>query len=548
MTPLLRSAILGILSALPVACVLWIWQRGAPNPWIWTWGIALGSIFIALPLRKGPELSGLAGVLRSVYSPVGFGFRRRNIFYSLGELFLGAMGGRSGPEGLSLVTSEQTATLLRPRAEHWSEQHRRTEVASVLAATLSAALGSPLAALVFVAELQIGGQALRVAVSAICAHFSIFFLREQGVLRDLGLRWNFEGSLGLFGVNTSLQALAYGSIVIAGGLLAAALIHAHRVGRFGLQSFWSPIGGGALLIAAGLLFPQMRLPIPEWVQMSIGEARWAFAIAALLCWLVLTSLFRARGVFWWVLILGGCLGALSELLAPGWGRAGGFLGMAALWGALFGAPISGALLIYELSRESSLLIPAFAGAWVAWRLRRSIVDATWIDEELKGLGIELKRGRLAGILDELLVKDAMVHNFTSVYERDPIRVLYDKLLESTYPFLVVTDSRGSYLGVITADQIEKFWNRQEQSAGAERVQQIVEARDLLYRPGTEVPTVFADDRLSVAADLVARNAVVPVIGNDSQVLGLLFSHNVRILYDRKAAHRVIQEMLRWRAP
>jgi H+/Cl- antiporter ClcA len=547
MTPLLRSALLGIWSAAPVAGVLWVWQRGVPNLWIWILGVALGSLWIALPLRKGHELSGLAGVLRSVYSPVGFGFKRRNVFYALGELFLGAFGGRSGPEGLALLSSEQSATLLRPRAEHWSEHHRRTEVASVLAASLSAALGSPLAALVFVAELQIGGQALRIAVSAICAHFSMLFLRERGVLRDLGLRWNFEGSLGLLGVNTSMQALSFGLIVVIGGLVAAGLIHAHRSGRFALRSMVWPLLGGATLIGAGIVFPQMRLPIPEWIQIATGELRWGFAFAALLSWFVLTIFFRARGVFWWVLVLGGCLGALSELLAPGWGRAGGFVGMAVLWGALFSAPISGALLVYELSRESSLLIPAFVGAWSALRLRRSLIDTHWIDEELRGVGVELSRGRLAGILDELFVKDAMVHNFTSVFERDPIRVLHDKLLESTYPFLVVTDSRGSYLGVISADQIEKFWSRESQGARAERVQQIIEARDLLYRPGTEVPTVFADDRLSVAADLIAGHAVVPVIGNESQVLGLLFAHNVRVLYDRKAAHRVIQEMLRWRS-
>jgi hypothetical protein len=85
--------------------------------------------------------------------------------------------------------------------------------------------------------------------------------------------------------------------------------------------------------------------------------------------------------------------------------------------------------------------------------------------------------------------------------------------------------------------IQEAWRTQDPRTSNSPLNNLLGAKDLLYRSGFKTKTLKANDRLSSTTGIFEEVPCVPVLTDDGRVQGLLFVHNVRLAYDREVGRR-----------
>jgi CBS domain-containing protein len=338
------------------------------------------------------------------------------------------------------------------------------------------------------------------------------------------------------------------------GVFLIRFLHMSRVSIarfFGAHEALKSLFGAAILIMVIWLlghglnnFPAVLARIAS--SMTFVEAG-TLLVALTICLSVVLGVFGSSGVFWPVFIIGACLGSGWVSTSGGSSALLPLIGGAALWGAFFGAPLAGALLVLEITHEPLVLLYCLPATLLAHAIRDALKTRPFFDDDVETRGSAVDRGRAIAILESITVGDAMVTDHTTVKEHESLADIHEVLVKSRYPFLPVINNASTYVGLLTADMIEEAWGARERSTDKEGgssfpLSKLLEAKDLLLRftrYGRKVPTVRSDDPLSVTTGLFEQTPVVPVLDAKGKVVGLLFAYNVRIIYDREAAQRAL---------
>ena len=218
------------------------------------------------------------------------------------------------------------------------------------------------------------------------------------------------------------------------------------------------------------------------------------------------------------------------------GAASGLVGAAALFGVVFGAPITGSLLVFEMTGNFQVFLPALLASILAYRLSKMLNAPSLLSNWLRARGHALLEGRSSRVLENIKVEQAMVTDYQTVFENEPLTSLHGKINDSRYPFLPVLNSRSEFVGLLTVDMIEESWKKQISPASASLIS-LLEAKDLLYRFRTKNATLKQNDPLSMTRGMFSELPCVPVLSEDGGIVGLLFVHNVRLAYDRETIFR-----------
>lgn len=510
--------------------------------------------FSSTYLSEGPRYDGLADLFVHIHSPsVSDSFVTWTLRGILSFLLV-VFGGCIGPEGAAVEFSQAVIMRFRTRSARWFEEKRRTDAATSLAGGVSASFGAPFAGMLLPIELGVGGRSLNIAVSALVA-----FILQRFIARlffpefvDLGgvlSEFNFFAQSGWKDwLNVVLIGVSSGVF----GVLAIHFIsytHDSLLNLFRTRN-WMRVIAAALLLA--LLFfiyrPVQILPWNQFEQLLWGKKAVPEVLFFILTQLVSLSLvlsgFGSIGLFWPLLVLGGGVGyCASAWMGPSMAdfmAVGSLIGASALWGAVLGAPWTGAVLAFELSQNFSVLLPCILAGLLANRIRATFKTPTLIAKNLEARGVLLSGGRSAVVLDGISIREAMVSDFEVVHEQEPLVELCGKIQKARYPFLPVVNSEGVYLGLLTIDMIQEGWHAREEFATGP-LQKLVEAKDLLYSTGFKAPTVQINDQVSKIPHLFEDIPCLPVLGEDRKIQGLLFVHNVRLAYDREIARRALRK-------
>jgi H+/Cl- antiporter ClcA len=503
------------------------------------------------------QYDGLSDLLIHIHSPGEPDSSSRWGLRGVISFALNLFGGPVGPEGAATEFAHALAIRLRPRSSKWFEQRRRSDAGSALAAGIAAAFGAPFAAILAPMELGIGGRALGSALSALTAYVVIQGLPAilPGGAVSLA-RFDIKGALYGFDLRSLAQWGAIVAITVGAAVLATASIRLIRYCEeslkelFQTQAWIRTFAGGVLLLLVALAYvrghgsPAQLLESLIWSRQSTGEVALLLLSQLLSLALVLAS-FGTVGLFWPLFALGGFLGfGLDQVFfqgAGGFGAIGALAGAAALWGGVLGMPLTGAVAAFELTGSPVVLLPCVIAGFGARAICDLIGQRPLVALDLKARGVRLVEGRSASVLDSLFVRDAMVSDHEVVHEQEPVSEIHQRLTRSRYPFLPVTDSQGTYLGLLTADMIEEGWQAQDPEAAHVPLAKLLEAKDLLYRASQApfVRTVKANERLSQVSGVFGELPCIPVLGDDGRVLGLLFGYSVRLAYEREVARRAL---------
>lgn len=279
----------------------------------------------------------------------------------------------------------------------------------------------------------------------------------------------------------------------------------------------------------------------------LGSGHLAFDLAALsrLSWYALAGLAVAKmlataitlqgggsgGLFTPTLFVGGVMGAsagalLQQVFPASVPQAEPYalVGMGALVASALGAPLTGVLLVFEITNDYAIMLPLMGtvaiSAVVARRLERDTLYSGW----LRRRGEVLEFGASRDLLARLRVVDA--------FDQDPVRFMEDEALpallermatcdQEVYP---VTDREGTCIGVVTIQDLARL----------ARTREVDEPRVLAGDLATASEMVHPIDSLHIALRRLGTRGVaaIPVVREDGRLIGLLSRGHILAAYDR----------------
>jgi CIC family chloride channel protein len=250
---------------------------------------------------------------------------------------------------------------------------------------------------------------------------------------------------------------------------------------------WTKAGvGGAVLGAVGLVFYRANLsggwnvpgsPVPifgggyetmEWALAGQGTVLVLLLLSALK--IVETSLTLGSGgsggIFAPALFMGamfgGAYGQVVHTLFPTiTATAGAYavVGMAAVFSAAAHAPITGILIIFEMTDDYRLILPLMLATVVSTILAQRLSKESIYTLKLARRGIRLERGQDIDVMQGVLVGEAMSTKLDTIRADMDAAELEHIFAETHHHGLPVLDENGELFGVVTLQDLTQAQER-----------------------------------------------------------------------------------------
>jgi CIC family chloride channel protein len=283
-----------------------------------------------------------------------------------------------------------------------------------------------------------------------------------------------------------------------------------------------PAVGGVALGLVLLLLPEMYgVGYPVLGNAILGGYAVGFLVVLLLGKMIATSLTigigGSGGVFAPSLFIGAMLGAAfgetAHVLFPAVaGPVGvyGLIGMGAVFAGAARAPITGVIILFELTGEYTIILPLMLAIVLATGLSHRLSPDTIYTLKLRRRGVDLGLpAETVGGHPVRRVGDVMTAVPTPVLSTATLVEVAAALSATSFGVLPVVDPDGTHLGVVSARGVsDALADGRHDAAAATLV--------------TEMPTTVAvDDPLSSLAESLSRNGIdaAPVVDDEDAVVG-----------------------------
>lgn len=466
----------------------------------------------------------------------------------LGSTAIIASGGSAGPEG-PIVTIGATLGSVIARFLRVDPKTAATLVGCGAAAGLAAVFNAPITGIFFVLEVLLRDFSLRTFTPIVIA--SVFaaatvqtVLGTQEPLFGVGA----EIFVGASGSLTIATAPAFAILGIVCGVASVFFVRTLQASELAFAKIrvarWMlPATGAAILALLGVLYAVFAKDVVDFgsggippfygngyplaraiLEPGFYAKETALLVAALLIGLavvkcVATSLTLGSGGIGGLFapallvgaLIGGAYGSLGELVPFVSEVSPASLALAGMAGVVAGtthAPLAGAMLVYELSREPSILLPVILVAALATIVARLLERHSLYTAELAALGVRLGTGTDLSALRRLRVRDVPLKTAILVRGSAPATSLLE-LAGGTEAFVVLDDD-GRLEGIVgTRDLRIALVNREALP--------LLQVRDLA-RPRTRA--LDLDLPLDHALDRIERGAL-PVRDEKGVIIGVL---------------------------
>ena len=226
-----------------------------------------------------------------------------------------------------------------------------------------------------------------------------------------------------------------------------------------------PAVGGILLGVLLLVLPEMYgVGYPVLGNAIDGKYAIGFLIVLLVGKTLATSLTigigGSGGVFAPSLFIGAMLGAgfglIAQAVVPGiTGPIGayGLIGMGAVFGGAARAPITGVIIMFELTGEYSIILPIMIAVVLATLLSHRLTPDSIYTLKLSRRGIDLSEPASSAAASLIAVREVMRPVPTTISADTTLRETANLLARARYGVLPLANAKGRYIGVVTARAI-----------------------------------------------------------------------------------------------
>lgn len=189
------------------------------------------------------------------------------------------------------------------------------------------------------------------------------------------------------------------------------------------------------------------------------------------------------------------------------------VGMGAVLGAVVHAPLAGILILFDVTRDEKVMLPALLTTMTATAFARLLFKDSIYTLALRKRGVYVGGGTM-GILQRTTVEQVELEPATIVSLKDPLTEVIGLVTDHGVGDVVVMGREG-YVGMITARDIQMaLWQREALP--------LLSVSDLVR---TDLAPVRSSDDLAVVLDRLSRAEVtrLPVCldGGQGQVIGMI---------------------------
>ena len=379
-------------------------------------GLVVGPMLVWLaPRRRAEAVADVIEALHLHRAMIGWREGFSSALITVISLGSGASAGREGPA----VHIGATLASLFGQPFRMPLASRRVLVAAGAAAAVSASFNAPIAGVIFAHEVILGHYALSAFVPTVLASvagtlvtrinlgdYPAFIIPHYHIVSH----WEFP-AFALLGLVSGLVArLFLLSVSTADGLAR----------RIPMPLWLRPVAGGALIGIMAMYIPQILGVGYEATNMAI-RGRYGLHVVLLLlaAKMIATSITLASrfggGVFSPSLYLGamtgGAFGLLSGMAFPAMTSVPGvyaLVGMGAVAGAILGAPLSTALIVFELTRDYQMTIALLLATSISSVVMQTLAGRSMFHWQLASRGLNLNEGPHRAIMRAIKVRDFMI--------------------------------------------------------------------------------------------------------------------------------------------
>lgn len=505
--PWWRVLLMPAAGGLVVGPLVWYFARDAS-------GHGVPEVVQAL-LMRGGRIRGRVALVKGVAS----------------SLTLGS-GGSAGREGPMIQIGASLGSVMG----QWlrlGEDGLRTLVAAGAAGGLAAAFNAPIAGSLFALEVVLGDFAIASFSPVVMAGVTATAV-SRAVYGDAQV---FE--IPTYALMSAWEFAPYVLLGLVAGFVAVGftLFMYNQEGvweRVSAPPWFKPAVGGLVVGGMALAFPEV-LGIGHLAmdRMLEGQVGLGLLLALVVAKIVATSLTLGSGGSGGVFVpsmfvgaaLGGAMGQAVERWAPfahGGPGAYALVGMGALVAATSHAPLTGIVIMFELTGDYEIILPVMMACIVATVVASSLKEESIYTQKLKWKGISLRQGREEHILHHLSVREVLRTEYVAFDEDRPLTELLGDALGGTQTTFPLRDPDGALAGVV---RVQDFHRALEDRGALEGV---LVAADL----ASPTRTLGVADSLEQALDvLTAEGAdLLPVVDDSGALLGVVFAQDVLSQY------------------
>ncbi|MGB0682128.1 MAG: chloride channel protein [Magnetovibrionaceae bacterium] len=471
---------------------------------------------------------------------------------TLSVLSLGG-GASAGREGPAVHLGASLASWCAKRL-HLGRSLARTLLGCGVAAAVAASFNAPIAGALFASEVVLGHYALSafapVVISSVTAtalsrlyygDFPAFMINHEALLSP----WEVTVFVGL-GILCGLVARLF---------MWTVMVASAQGQRLPVPAWTRPAVAGFLVGLIALVFPQV-LGIGYGVteQALLGELSLWLLIGICIAKIMATSLSLgfgfSGGIFSPALVIGAMLGGayglfvqatLPELSsAP---SAYTLVGMASVAAAVLGAPISTALIIFEMTSDFALTLVVMISVVLSSIITRQFHGGSFFHWLLEQRGLDLRDGFETALLRQNRVTDVMEPfgednpaGVSTVRPEADLTVIRQRLQTAKQGMIFVVDREGQFLGTISLADLSD-------AAFDHDLDQLVRAMDVVRSDALRLyPTDTLDKALELFRGAGEDWIAVTASAEDATLMGavneieVLDSYNRALLQNRREEH------------
>lgn len=515
---------------------------------------AIGMLIQSLMIKIAPEISknrGVLEIIKSVALKGGYIPFKNTLFHFLAPVICIGSGGTVGPEGpaaqLGGGVASKVTTLL-----NFSDQRRRVFTAAGSGAAIAAIFNTPLGGVFFALEIillndfhaatfsaLILSSVTASAISRIFLGNESIFLFSTPIIGSYAQFYLFV-ILGLFSGILSILFIKYSEFI-------SNYFKKNIIGN--LPQWFVMVSVGLIVGISGYFYNEI---------FGIGYTAINSILSNSLTWQVVSVLFVLKfllvplvlgsggfgGTFAPALFLGACIGFLFSIIVS---VLTGIhtdpttfilVGMGASLAGINSIPITAILMIFEMSRDYSIMLPLMLAVIVSSTIVQIINKGTVHQKLLEKQGFHLTSGKETNLLKSIYVDEIMHNDIVTINSKSHLNDVVTKLMESPYHKIYTVDDDDNLIGVISETEIRPLITDYESLKNA------LIASDIAQ---TKVYKISSNKDLEYALKLLSKQDIeeLPVVKPDDnrKIIGTISRNDILAAYNRESIKHNLAEGL-----